>query len=340
MSSPKNAKFFYFFLAPCITATLMFFKNSNIFGPQSNFLRNLITASQKNYLCDKSGSDLLDKYKTDFYEESIKKKSLTDSQKAIIVFARDDSYSNIKPFVKKCAIFIVFIVLDIILLGLWISYCGCCCCKCCLFGAPSPSKTCSWIFFVVAVICNLLVIAFSITVIILLSPLFKRINGLGCSALQALDHARYGLAPDYTNRAKEWIGVVALMDTLTASLGNIQNQGSLFDGIDNAGPIFNEVCPEEYATLKNDTLSLKLLAVDSLNVLAEQLVNLQNYKNIYDYAEKNIAEDIYDIIKDHANKWVIRLYKSFFILSLIFGILGLGILIIFLCNNNKCLRIV
>ena len=203
MSSPKNAKFFYFFLALCITATLMFFKNSNIFGPQSNFLRNLITASQKNYLCDKSSSDLLDKYKTDFYEESIKKKSLTDSQKAIIDFFRDDSYSNIKPFVKLCAIFIVFIVLDIILLGLWISYCGCCCCKCCLFGAPSPSKTCSWIFFVVAVICNLLVIAFSITAIILLSPFFKRINGLGCSTLQTLDHARYGLAPDYKNRARE-----------------------------------------------------------------------------------------------------------------------------------------
>ena len=74
MSSPKNAKFFYFFLALCITTTLMFFKNSNILGPQSNFLRNLITASQKNYLCDKSSSDLLDKYKTDFYEESIKNK--------------------------------------------------------------------------------------------------------------------------------------------------------------------------------------------------------------------------------------------------------------------------
>ena len=37
---------------------------------------------------------------------------------------------------------------------------------------------------------------------------------------------------------------------------------------------------------------------------------------------------------------MIRLYKAFFILSLIFGILGLGILIIFLCNDNKCLRIV
>ena len=135
---------------------------------------------------------------------------------------------------------------------------------------------------------------------------------MGCSALQTLGHARYGLAPYYTNRAREWIGVVALMDTLTASLGNIQNQGSLFDGIDNAGPIFNEVCPEAYATLKNDTLSLKLLAADSLNVLAEQLVNLQNYKNIYDYAEENIAEDMYDIIKDHANKWGLRLYKAFF----------------------------
>ena len=207
--------------------TLMLVKNSDIFDSQPNSLRNLLDANKKNYVCDKAGSRLTDKYKTDFDEDNVDKKSLSKSQQAIIDFARDSSYSNIKPFVKKCAIFIVFIVLDIILLGLWISYCCCCCCKCCLFGEAKPSKVCSCIFFVVALFCYLLIIIFSIIVLALVSSFFKRINGLGCSSFHFLDHVRYGLAPDYSNRVNEWDGLEGVIGKIE-KINDIQNDNSIF----------------------------------------------------------------------------------------------------------------
>ena len=68
---------------------------------QSTLPRKLFESSKKNYICEKAGDRLTDKYKTDFQEETIKTEKLSDAQQAIIDFARHSSYSNIKPYVKK-----------------------------------------------------------------------------------------------------------------------------------------------------------------------------------------------------------------------------------------------
>ena len=63
----------------------MILKKSNIFDSSTNFttLRQLIDSAKKKYLCDKAGSRLTDKYKTDFTEDSIEKKSLSSKQKTL-----------------------------------------------------------------------------------------------------------------------------------------------------------------------------------------------------------------------------------------------------------------
>ena len=319
--------------------TLMLVKNSDIFDSQPNSLRNLLDANKKNYVCDKAGSRLTDKYKTDFDEDNVDKKSLSKSQQAIIDFARDSSYSNIKPFVKKCAIFIVFIVLDIILLGLWISYCCCCCCKCCLFGEAKPSKVCSCIFFVVALFCYLLIIIFSIIVLALVSSFFKRINGLGCSSFHFLDHVRYGLAPDYSNRVNEWDGLEGVIGKIE-NTKKIKNDKAIFNKISADSKNIKGTCNLDYDMLKQNASEIERLLDDSFEQLSAGLGDLESLKGDFDDAENDFGDDLYKAMHDHTNKYAIKLYKAIFSLTLIFGILGLGILILFIFFNNTCLKVV
>ena len=103
MKKSKNENLRYFLLAICLTTSLMLIKKSSFLESLNNSLnlRSLIEASKKNYMCDKAGSRLTDKYKTDFNEESIKTEKLSKAQKSIVDFIRKSSYSNIKPYVKN-----------------------------------------------------------------------------------------------------------------------------------------------------------------------------------------------------------------------------------------------
>ena len=339
MKAIRKRTFLYISFALCLTMTLMLVKNSDIFDSQPNSLRNLLDANKKNYVCDKAGSRLTDKYKTDFDEDNVDKKSLSKSQQAIIDFARDSSYSNIKPFVKKCAIFIVFIVLDIILLVLWISYCCCCCCKCCLFGEAKPSKVCSCIFFVVALFCYLLIIIFSIIVLALVSSFFKRINGLGCSSFHFLDHVRYGLSPDYSNRVNEWDGLEGVIGKIE-NTKKIKNDKAIFNKISADSKNIKGTCNLDYNMLKQNASEIEKLLDDSFEQLSAGLGDLESLKGDFDDAENDFGDDLYKAMHDHTNKYAIKLYKAIFSLTLIFGILGLGILILFIFFNNTCLKVV
>jgi hypothetical protein len=81
MKKSKSVNLRYFLLAICLTTSLMLIKKSNFLESLSNSinLRNLIEASKKNYICDKAGSRLTDKYQTDFNEENISRKKIKQS---------------------------------------------------------------------------------------------------------------------------------------------------------------------------------------------------------------------------------------------------------------------
>ena len=201
----------YFLIEIFVTSCLMLLKKSNIKDTFS--LRNLFSTQSKKYLCDKAGSRLTDKYSNGFTEERDQNTKLSEAQKSLIDFARDDSFSNIRPYFKRVAIFIVFLVICYILWIVWIVYC--CCCKFGLFGDGKASNICKFICYAIAAVCNLLVIIFSIIILSFISPLFKRINGLGCSAYYILDHIRYGLSPSYPSYANEWPGISGIKGRLT-----------------------------------------------------------------------------------------------------------------------------
>ena len=186
----KNNK--YFLISVFITCSLMLINKSNIFqkfhisGP----LRDLYTYIAKEYSCEKAGSRLTEKYTGGFDEETGEPKdNLSEAEQSLVDFIRHSSYSNIKPYLKRCGIYIAFLCLAVLFIIFWISYCSCCCCNCCLFSkldkTPGSLQT---IFYIIGVITNLLVIAFSIVVLCLISPFFSRLNGLFCSTLILFDH--------------------------------------------------------------------------------------------------------------------------------------------------------
>jgi hypothetical protein len=320
----------------------MILKKSNIFDSSTNFttLRQLIDSAKKKYLCDKAGSRLTDKYKTDFTEDSIEKKRLSSAQQAIVDFARDSSYDNIKPYLKRVAIFLAFIVLAIVLLIFWISYCCCCCCSCCIFGDAKPNRCCACISLFTAIICNFLVFLFSIIVLAIIGPFFKRLNGIGCSTLYFLGHVNNGLAPDYSNRAREWDGLEGLISKVYSIQSQKNTLNSVFTDIDNL-PNDTGECKPEYDALKSNSIDLKDLLDKSFNNLIEStaIEDLEGVRDDINSAEDDVEDNLYDSMHDHANKYAIRISKAIFALTLIFSFLGLAILIIFIFFKNTCLKI-
>ena len=212
MKAIKNRNIRYFLLTLCLTTSLMLINKTNFLEVIKP--RILFESSKKNYVCDKAGTRLTDKYKTDFEEDNIKTKELSKAQQSIIDFARDSSYSNIKPYIKRCGVFIFFLVLAIIFLILWITYCSCCACKCCLFKTSNPIKFCVCLWFIIALVCYFIVILISIIILAILNSFFSRINGVGCSFFYFIDHVRYGLTPSYIKRQNEWDGIEGLIDRL------------------------------------------------------------------------------------------------------------------------------
>ena len=339
----------YFLIALCFTTCLMLFKKSNILDSitNSNTLRNLIDQGKKNYLCDKAGSTLTDKYKTDFSEEDIKKESLSSAQKSIVDFARHSSYKNIKPYLKRVAIFIVFLVLAVLFIIFWISYCCCCCCNCCLFGDSNPNRFCSCLWLFIAIICNFLVLIFSIIVLALISPFYKRVNGIGCSTATFLDHVSNGLSPDYSHRIREWDGLESLINKVESikTQTNDISKNQIFTNITNINNDENKyesVCNAEYNNLKSDANTTQKLLNSSFNVLtqSEAIYDLKDVNYDIVDAEDKVVDNVYDAMHDHTNKYAIRLTKAIFALTLIFSFLGLAVLITFLFFKNSCLKIV
>ena len=331
----KN-NFKYLLLTLCLTASLFLLKHSNL--KDSAFIRNLFSTQTKSYLCDKAGSRLTDKYTGGFNEERDQVSKLSKAQQSIIDFARDTSYSNIKPYLKRVGIFIAFIVLAVILLFIWISYCSCCCCSCCLFGEGKASRKCQFICYAIAAFCCLLVIIFSIVVLSLINPFLKRINWLGCSAFYILDHIRYGLSPSYPNNANEWIGIEGIIERLNYTNMEIKNLRTQKDNF-NINNVSTD-CKNKY-NIDIDKSSIDSLFNSSFDIdFNEQIHDLDDALVDFDDAEDDIEDDVYDAMHDYVNKYTKIVFNIIFALTLVLGVLGLALLSLYFFLKYNVFRII
>ena len=325
-------KYRYIFITLCLTCSVMFLKKSNIFESisESIKLRYLQERKVQNYVCDKAGSRITDRYKGGYDEDALDEKPLTKAQQSIIDFARDNSYDNIKPYIKKCAIFIAILVLDIIFIFFWIAYCGCCCCRCCLFGKPnSPSKVCENCNFLISVSCGLLVIIFSLVILGSINPYFKRLNGLVCSASHFLDHVRNGLSPHYPSHQAEWIGIENYLDRLNYSNEQYKDIKNYTE--ENCELNIN-TCSDIYQTYKKDCEEVRRIIESSFGDINfdEEIDDLYSAYDSFDSAVDDINDDkVYDVIHDYLNGITKKVIIAIFTLTLIFGALGICFLVLY-----------
>ena len=340
----KNESIKYFLIVLCITTTLMLVKKSNILETLTNSssLRNLLDKSKRNYLCDKAGSRLMNKYKDDFKEEDPKVEKLSKSQQSIIDFARDKKYSNIKPFVKHVAIFFVFIILAIFLIFFWISYCCCSSCSCCLFSTSGPSKCCSGIQFFITGGCLFLVIIFSIVNLALITKFYQRINGAGCSIHYFLDHVVDGLAPDYSKRSGEWQGIDGLINKLNYTdkeMGKIQKDTeNLGDKISDDPN--KDLCKKDYETLRNQIDDINKMISSSFSVITTNKTksDMSDIKKDFADANDKVGDELYKIMHDHTNKYAKKISQAIFFIVLFGSCLGLAVLFLYFCCGLTVMR--
>ena len=340
----KNESIKYFLIVLCITMTLMLVKKSNILETLTNSssLRNLLDKSKRNYLCDKAGSRLTNKYKDDFKEEDPKVEKLSKSQQSIIDFARDKKYSNIKPFVKHVAIFFVFIILAIFLIFFWISYCCCSSCSCCLFSTSGPSKCCSGIQFFITGGCLFLVIIFSIVNLALITKFYQGINGAGCSIHYFLDHVIDGLAPDYSKRSGEWQGIDGLINKLNYTNEEMRNIKDHTDNLNTKISIDpnKDQCKKDYETLKKQIDDINNMISSSFSVITTNKTksDMSDIKKDFADANDKVGDELYKVMHDHTNKYAKKISQAIFFIVLFGSCFGLAVLFLYFCCGLTVMR--
>ena len=350
MSKIKNAGTRFILFTIFATCCIMFVKKTNVIEKINNSinLRELALTEKLDYSCDKAGSRLMDKYQDGFTEDAgDSRENLNEAQQSIVDFARDRKYSNIKPYLKRVGIYIAFLCLAVIIISLWISYCSCCCCKCCLFKAVEGSSKLSFIFYLISAIFNLLVIVFSIVILCLTSPFFKRLNGLFCSTLTMLDHFTNGFGSHYPNYSSEWDGLNHINERFNESYEefNAINLSMVNETYNEA----IEKCEEEESecicniTEVIDTkisfdffyfLNTLLVAIPA------ETLKINGAKTIINETTIDVGDDIYDFLHDYANRHIKNACIAIFVLTLIIGVLGLASLSLYYFLKSGIYRII
>ena len=81
----------------------------------SFIIRKLFKNEYKEYICNKADSNLMNKYKNGFDEETMnKKEGLNKEQRALLAYIKNPKYENIKSYLKRIGVFIAILVLDVI----------------------------------------------------------------------------------------------------------------------------------------------------------------------------------------------------------------------------------
>ena len=279
-----------------------------------------------NYLCDKAGEYVLERYSKSYDAKIFAKKKPNKAQQALIDYLRYSKYKYIRNYYPRLALFFFFLVLDIIFLIFWITCCGCCCCKCGLFKRASNASNinkCPLLFTIM--ICYILIIIFCILMLILINPFTKRINGVGCSLYSVLEHIKLGTTNIYSLIKEKWPGLLVLRETLIMAENQLRqvSQSKQINDIINYA-ILN------YTFLQNDTCGIKtILKPDDFQKGVNNLTKLLNTTKYISF-NKSISniDETYNDINDIENDEFDNIHDS--IRSLINRALKIVIFILYL----------
>ena len=335
----------YLLLAIFVSCCIMLIKKTNIFEKIYDPInrRDLAILRAQEYSCNKSGSRLTNKYLYNFTEETgDPKENLSKAQESIVNFARHSTYSNIKPYLKRVGIYIFFLCLAVIIIFLWISYCSCICCNALLFSSSGKNNKFRFIFYLISAIMNLLVIIFSIVILSLTNPFFRRLNGLFCSTLTLLEHLVHGFGSHYSQYTSEWTGLNHILERFNESNEQYKeiNKTYIDETYEEAiskcalgGP----QCDCNITELEETKMYFDLYySVNYITLdIPSSVLDMKGAIIIIDDTRIDSGDNIYNFLHDYGNRHIKNACIAIFVLTLIIGVLGLVFISLnYLLKNN------
>ena len=301
----------------CLTTILMLSKqNLNLTGEKiykftNKIIRNLFENSKINELCKDAG--ILKKYKKTDNCKNIKNPKLSKYQQKIVDLIRDEDFGGfIKDYLKRIAIFIAYLVLVIVFIGFWISYCVCCCCPCCCYKPKTPDyPLCKKIVALIALICIGLAIIFIIVGFAHVKSFKKKSYGVGCSAMKLVKHFINGLNGDFPGYS---------FNGLSDIKKELNNLDTIYQDAKDSVP--SDPCLNNNADTIKDIQEI----IGNNNVDDEQ-GNIKDIEEKLSDVEGDYFQDIYDFLKDSFYKYLSILLYSFFGVMLFLAVLS----IVFIC---------
>ena len=340
----------YILLTVFVTCCIMLIKKINFFEKICDTpinLRNLAILKAQEYSCDKSGSRLTNKYLDGFTEETgDPKENLNKAQESIVNFARHSTYSNIKPYLKRVGIYIFFLCLAVIIIFLWISYCSCLCCNLSFFSSSEKNYKFRFIFYLISAIMNLLVIIFSIIILSLTNPFFRRLNGLFCSTLTLLEHLVHGFGSHYPQHTSEWTGLNHILERFNES--NEQFKAINITYIDETYDEAKSKCesggPQCFCNITElEEIKKYFDLYYSVNYITLEIpssvLNMEGAITIINDTQIDSGDNIYKFLHDYGNRHIKNACIAIFVLTLIIGVLGLVFLTLYYLLKNDIYKI-
>ena len=346
----KNKYLKYFFLSICLTFIITLIKRINLFGliNNSKTLRKLLDEDIINYTCNKADSELIDKYKGDFNETVVDiEDKLNDDQRSMVQFIKHSNYDNIKPYLKRIWFFILFLVLVIIFIFLWISYCPLIYYEKIFFKKVQISNKYRLIIFIIINVLIILTIIFSIITLSTINPFFRKINGIICSTLKIFEHIAHGLYPSYPNESSHWTGLAGIAQKFEESQYEYDNIdytdiNDKFNIIKNnyENIITTTECLKEFKDYGKDKDSFYNFVDNTFEQLnfGEEIKYLKKAYDIVEETEKKIIKYIDDTMHNLINKHLKNINLSIFVIIIIFSVVASIILFLYYFYNNKLFK--
>ena len=177
-------------------------------------LRNLVL--KEDYAekrCEKAHKKLLEKYNEKEFSK-VEFKELTKYQKILKEMIEEKDFKKAKNYLKRVLIYIIFVIVDVLLIIFWFVFCGCCCCC-----KRNSSQGCFKCNFLIYFLLSIIVILICIGGYIFTPCFYKSVNNVLCSFYKLINHFIRGTNEDFPNSS--WEGFKGIKNLQTKYDENI-----------------------------------------------------------------------------------------------------------------------
>ena len=291
-------------------------------------LRNLIDINQKvvEERCKKATKEFLNKYNESISNLDLKE---PDKYQKILIEMIDNKkleFSYIKKYLPRLLIYLIFLIVDLIIIILWLVLCGQCCCG----KKYKEQKTgCSKFVFFLFFFFNVISILICVYGFIISPSFYKSINAVVCSLYKLVFHFTEGINNDYPDYYwKGFEGINSLLEQYNETFSDIIYLKLDCNGTEEECIAYQNIAVE----LKKQTNELKETlekASEKIELVSEPINDIKN----------NTLDEIEEIVEKFDKFGKIGLYGLFVIIALfcLLSLLTLTAYFVCGCSCISCL---